>query len=446
MKGITSWTLGVAFAVGTWSLVSASAWAQGGFGASAVGGVSINADGVLANATVDESRQLNQALRQALRPADDDLAPASKLRKVSLRGLIQAVQQAQAADQGAPDTALLMAGLQRIEYVFVDRDGGDIILAGPAEGWTISDQGAIVGQTTGQPVMMLDDLAVALRAAGGQVRRPMTCSIDPTAEGMQQLQAFVNTLGGQIGNAAQTTAGIEQALGPQVIRLEGLPEESHFARVLVSADYRMKRLAMGFEPAPVRGMPSFLQMTSGTGNLFPRWWMTTNYESLLRTPEGDAWQLRGPGVKVMTEDSFFDEQGQRTQTGQANPAAQRWADSMTNRFEALAKELPIFGQLRNAMDLAVVAALIHEHRLAEVTGLELAYLTGEDGYETTEYPVPRSVPSQASVLRKGRTWIISASGGVDINPWDVISKTENSPELSATRQAALKDAETFWWD
>ena len=53
---------------------------------------------------------------------------------------------------------------------------------------------------------------------------------------------------------------MEEAVGPQTITVTGVPATSHFARVIVAADFRMKRLAMNFEPAPVDGMPSFLTM------------------------------------------------------------------------------------------------------------------------------------------------------------------------------------------
>ena len=52
---------------------------------------------------------------------------------------------------------------------------------------------------------------------------------------------------------------MEEAVGPQTITVTGVPDTSHFARVIVAADFRMKRLAMNFEPAPVDGMPSFLR-------------------------------------------------------------------------------------------------------------------------------------------------------------------------------------------
>jgi NADH-quinone oxidoreductase subunit D len=94
---------------------------------------------------------------------------------------------------------------------------------------------------------------------------------------------------------------MEQALGPQKISVTGVPETSHFARALVAADFRMKRLGMGFERAPVDGLPSFLDMfsgrTAGLQNMMPRWWLAPNYEPIRRDAEGLAWELRGSGVK-----------------------------------------------------------------------------------------------------------------------------------------------------
>ncbi len=66
-----------------------------------------------------------------------------------------------------------------------------------------------------------------------------------------------------MNNKQAIAAGLEKALGRQQVTFTGVPATSHFASVLVAADYRMKRLAMNFEPSPVRGMPSFLQHVQG---------------------------------------------------------------------------------------------------------------------------------------------------------------------------------------
>ena len=157
----------------------------------------------------------------------------------------------------------------------------DIVLVGPGEGWKVDARGNVVGVTTGRPVMLLDDLLVALRtAAAGRPRRHHL--LDRSDRRRPAPVAGLRRQRSTPSAIRTTAANIEQALGPQQITFSGVPPTSHFARVLVAADYRMKRLAMGFEPSPVRGLPSFLQMISaggkGMSNMLPRWWLEPKYE------------------------------------------------------------------------------------------------------------------------------------------------------------------------
>ena len=104
---------------------------------------------------------------------------------------------------------------------------------------------------------MLDDLLIALRSVENARRVGVSCSIDPTTSGRQALNRYLSRQGRFRPSMVRE---IEQVMGPQQITITGVPAESHFARVLVASDYRMKRYAMHFEPAPLKGMPSFLEM------------------------------------------------------------------------------------------------------------------------------------------------------------------------------------------
>ena len=417
---------------------------------SAVGGVSINADGVLKQMTRDEAGRLRTELQKSLEQAGTDLKESTKTRKVSLRRLALALQELVRDGKEIPDEIRHMAGLQRVNYVFVYPDQQDIVLAGPAEGWKVDEQGFVVGETTGRPVLNIEDFVVAMRTAEQAARAGITCSIDPTQEGMQKLQQYVNGLGGRVGSTpAQKQAilrQIEDQLGLQTITLGGVATNSRFAHVLVGADYQMKRFAMGFDQSPVRGMPSFLQLSSGKGNnMFPRWWLTTNYEPLLKSADGNAWELRGQGVKVMTQDGFFNEQGERTTTDRVNPAAQKWADSMTGKYDELSAKAPIFGELRNAMDLAVITALIFKEGLHTKAGLDVNPLM-DAALPLMDLRIPKNVPTQASSLQKGRNFVISASGGVEINSWGVAGNSEPSNELTPVQQKSAADPTSWrWW-
>ena len=156
--------------------------AQVGFGFNrAVGGISINSDGLIANATTDTLGKLRAERDRLLQKVPTDLHGAATLRKVSLRGLEEAIEESIRAGKPLSDAIVLLAGLQDIRYVFVYPEQKDIVLVGYGEGWQLDRNGNFVGVTTGKPVLLLDDLLVALRTAATTAQGGISCSIDPTA-------------------------------------------------------------------------------------------------------------------------------------------------------------------------------------------------------------------------------------------------------------------------
>lgn len=412
----------------------------------AVGGVKVDVDGVLSNPQVAELKQLRQAWQAGLQEVPEDLQQPTELRFVSLKRLEAAAAAAQQAGEPIPDAVRFMAGLTRVKYVLVYPEQNDVVLAGPAEGWRVDALGSVVGASSGQPVLLLDDLMVALRVAEQTNMSGISCSIDPTPEGMQRLQQMAGSFAA--GSNPRTVAREqEQALGLQKITVTGVPESSHFARTLVAADFKMKRLGMGFERAPVDGLPSFLDMfssrTAGLQNMMPRWWLAPNYEPIHRDADGLAWELRGQGVKCLTEQDMMTAGGGRQHTGQGEEVAEKWSQNFTEKFEELAREDSTFGQLRNVMDLSVVAALLAKENLTQFAGLEMPQLTG--GVALDEYAAPKSVASQASLVKKRGSWLISVSGGVQIFPWQVADRTEVADELASVRPEREAAGAGWYW-
>lgn len=408
----------------------------------AVGGVAIDTDGVLSSLTMEDTKQLKDLRKTALDRVPTELAAFDKMRGVSLKQINAAIAKSVAEDRPLPEEIRYLAGLQRIEYVFVYPERNDIVFAGPAEGWQLDALGNVVGITTKRPVILLDDLVVALRTAEASRTVPISCSIDPSQEGMQRLQGVLRQLRNERDPQVAMNR-LEDALGPQEISLTGIPASSHFARVMVAADFRMKRLAMNFDEAPVAKMPSFLKLSSGRNSgMTPRWWLAPKYSSLARDAEGLAWQLRGQGVQCKTEEDQFNAEGKRESSRAASPAAQKWAEMMTDNYPKLAEHDSVFGQLRNVMDLAVVAALIEKEELLQTAGLEIAHLVND--VQLAEYPVPRFVDTQASFVRHRGSYTVSASGGVQMLPWHVADKTEEVASMSEVRQTFSSDSGNWW--
>ena len=411
-----------------------------------VGGVSIDAEGVVSAPTAEDQRVLDKVRENALAEVPTDLEAYTDLRAVSLKQLEATLADCVANNKPIPESVRFLAGLQRVEYVLVYPEKNDIVLAGPAEGWKLDTMGNVIGATTNRPVVLLEDLIVALRTSEASRLEAISCSIDPTAEGIKRVRTVLSRMR-TVGNRRPDSSRIEQAMGHQLVSVTGVPANSHFARTMVAADFRMKQMAMNFMTAPVDNMPSFMHLISTSRrqaqNLTPRWWLAANYEPLARDAEGLAWQLRGQGVQCLTEEDHFNAEGQREKSVKAGQLAQQWATNMTERYSELAEQDSTFGQLRNVMDLSVVAALINMEQLQAQANLELPTMLA--GYETQTYHAPRSVPTKASFIKQRGNWVVSASGGVQLTPWQVAENSEEVANVTELHEQLSADSDRWYW-
>ncbi len=351
-----------------------------------------------------------------------------------------------------PDEIKYMAGIQRLQYVIVQPDSGDILLAGPGEGWTVDAAGNVVGQTTGRPVLRFEDLIVALRTAeAANQEYGISVSINPTAEGVARYNELKKVIQRQgRGFNPDMKPGIEQALGHQDISLTGIPTDSRMAQVLVAADYHMKRLAMGLEPAAIEGLPSVLDMAQSRGkglDLTPRFWLECSYDSVKKSEDGLTWELSGPGARAMTENEVLTASGE-TKKIKDHPVAVQWAKTMSDKFSELANADPVFAELQNVMDMAVVAAIIEKHGFLETAGLELPHISGgNDAVAMPKWSVPETVSTECSFVQIRNSWMVTASGGVQVDSWAVLENvtTDNSiAAIAATARTMASDS--AWWN
>ncbi|EMI15276.1 protein containing DUF1598, partial [Rhodopirellula maiorica SM1] len=393
----------------------------------AVGGVLIDAEGIVRNATIAEQQQLSNAARAALKQAEGEMNQATEMRMISLAKLQKHLQATREAGEPISSDVEFLAGLQRIEYVFVDPDNNDIVIAGPAEPWEMLDDGSVVGTESGKSTMRLADLIVAFRTVETARRAGISCSIEPTAEGRQRLQNLLRNVKLRPGqNPAIYESAMKQAFGPQMIKLTGVPQDSRFARILVAADFEMKRVAMELAPSNVNGLPSYLQMSKNSRHSSaqnPRWWMACNYDTMTKSEDALAWKLSGQGVKTLTDQDLVQADGNVKATGRVDKVAQAWAETMTQKYPELAKRIHVFGDLQNIMDMTIAATLISQERLDQKAGIDLSLLKQEnEAVELTSYAVPKALNPQCSFVRGRSGWVVTASGGVDIDAFSVVEK------------------------
>lgn len=436
---------------------------QGGgtIGSGAFSGVAVDADGVLRSLEVsqDTAQLMHLRAEQASARLGANVARPSQLRKVSLTRLIAQLDKSINGEYGPDEVMKSLAGLTRIQYVFYYPATKDVVIAGPAEGWVETPGGRVIGIETGRPVLELQDLAVALRTfAPGAKSQPLVyCSIDPTQEGLARENEFLRSIGRQIvpGDEQFIVDGLRESLGLQVVTVGGVPANTHFAQVLVEADYRMKLIGIGLEEPPVN-IASYVALANPAtiaANAMARWWFVPDYKRIKATDDGLAAEFVGPGVKLVGEDEVVDAAGNRQGTGGGQSAAsRRFTRGFTDKYNQLAERSPVYGQLRNCIDMLVAAAFIQQHDLFGKAGATLGSLGDEAKYPVQTVNAPKQVETAVNAIWKGNRLATPIGGGVEIRPvtaLDAGNVAEDDGEVAkAYNEIDLKSlpADQWWWD
>jgi hypothetical protein len=429
-------------------------------GVSGANGVVIDAQGVLRMQHFpDPGGQLvRQRIAQARANLNPDVAKASKLRKVSLNRLEAAARARLEKGQQPSEEMAFLAGLTRVRYLFYYPDTRDIVLAGPAEGWAADATGRACGIESGRPALQLQDLLVALRAfAPGKHNAPtIRCTIDPTPEGLARMQQFVRSLGSRTTADAgeMIAAGLRSSLGMQNISVTGISPNTHFAHVILECDYRMKLIGIGVEPPPVR-MATFIEraMPSSNHAALERWYFIPDYNCARVAADHLGLELVGDGVTLVSENQFVARDGSRKTTGKGNKASELFAKSFTAKFTEIAARLPVFAEMRNVIDLAIVAAFINQQDFYAQAEWRAATFNDEQALRVETYKLPLQVETVCIAVRKGNRMFWPVGGGVTIRPREALATAnvlgDEDGALGQMRDSIeLGDlpADRWWWD
>lgn len=430
----------------------------GGAGGSSAGGIIVDPDGVVRAVFAKEksgklARKRDQAGAQSSKSSDETVY--SPQRMVSLVRLEAECRKFAAEKTDATPVMQFLAGLQRIDYVFVFPESQDLVIAGPAEGFVVDATGRTVGRTTGRPPLRLDDLIVALRSV--QRAGSLGCSIDPREEGLARFNAFVNE------NSFPTTLDetiarypeMAKRLGMQDVRIWGVPAESHFGNVLVEADYRMKLISLGLERPRLKSLRSHLSMIPPGGNSTQRWWFAPLYDPFVKSEDGLAFRISGPRAQLLAQEELIEQGGKRTAAGGTRQTTQKWAKHFTEKFPELAKVSPVFAELQNLFDLAVVAALIKKERLSDKVDWKMQLFLDEKQAAVSRWNVPRQVETVANYRVSDGSLVIGLTGGgVEIDPLRTANSIHYRADADGKLKAALENAgaqnppaeHPWWWD
>jgi hypothetical protein len=353
-----------------------------------------------------------------------------------------------------------LAGLQRAQYVFVYPDEHDLVIAGPAEGWVEDLSGRAVGLTTGRPTLLLEDLLVALRAypPGSRVKPFIGCTIDPRPEGLAQLARFQKTIPAAIAEeqrelaTVQIAKGMRDSLGMSNIRVFSVSDRTHFAQVLIEADYRMKLIGIGLEPLPVEIITFIAALRGARVSAMQRWWFTPYYDCVKVTEDRLAMELVGQGVQLQNEDMALGPDGRLMAGGKKpNKASTQFTTSFTKKYAQISARVPVYAQLRNMIDLVILAAFICEEDYYTRAGWQPGALAHEDQFPVETLATPRHVQSVVNAVWKENQLYVPA-GGVSIHPHLALEASRLQADKDAklkTRREKIAEkvpADKWWWD
>ena len=413
------------------------------------------------NPNLQEIRESSQFNRRAR--GNRSVHLEAGLRKISLTRLEREAQLLASMGKKLPEEMRYLAGMTEIQYLMFFPDTNDIVIAGPAGDWAEGKDRQIVNPKSGHPVLHLDDLVVCLRNAFHDNGR-FGCTINPRQQNMLATKRFSET--SKLTGAAWRKA-LRDRLGRQDVEVFGIDPRTHTGRVIVEADYRMKLLGMGLEPT-IADVPSYLDRVQpdANGQLPPmdvvRWWFTLNYSGLTSDPDQTTFRFQGSGVQVKSETEMLDQQGNRIHTGTSVGPTKGFATDFTKHYLKLADQYPIYRQLKNVFDMAMVSGLIRQQQIQKSADWNLTYFgkaksSGDFVYQPTLAYAPQEVDSVVNHrtirFKRGskrfKTTLVGVSGGVQFQSTRFLSSTKPvvNMEMKETNSFSkpIKLGETHWW-
>jgi hypothetical protein len=403
---------------------------------SAGNGIDVDAQGRVFPLSKEKSEALGKMMENLLEPLPENLDKKVALRKISLKKLDAQVKEIVDQLEVLPDSIRYIGGLTSIDYIVAVPEENDLLLIGPAEGWHSDAAGNVVGNQTGLPVLVFEDFLTALRVWHKPDARTVVCSIEPTRETVTKLvRLYGQYTSINADNADAYSAALEEIYGECPVSITGVSATSRFARVLLAADFQMKRIALGLEPSQTRNIPSYVGLISASRpDISPQFWLAPEYAVTTHDSKKLTWRLGDLKVRASSR-----------ATGGMDRAALTWCRNLEENYEALAKNQPVFGELRNNMKLALAAALIRQENLLQKADCKLTILLDDVKLKLVDYPVPKSVAYRSVKSLNGYSTIV-ACGGVEFNPVGAVrNNVRLDNKIDSERARLIQMTGDEWW-
>jgi hypothetical protein len=241
----------------------------------------------------------------------------------------------------------------------------------------------------------------------------------------------------------------------QNVTVTGVPADTHLAEVLVEADYRMKLIGIGLERVDTK-IKSYVEMTTPAAvskNAMQRWFFMPNYDCVRESEDHLGMELVGEGVKLVGEDEVVAADGTRLRAGRVDAAGRKFVRGFTEKYAELAKEVPVYAQLRNCIDVIVAAAYIQKQDFYGQAGWSMEVFGDERSFPVRTGNAPKQVETAVAAYWHRNRLMTPIGGGVEIHARLALDSEhklyDEEGKVKALREktsvAGLKPGQ-WWWD
>lgn len=367
---------------------------------------------------------------------------ASGLRSISLKKLDHAIRDRRELGLAATAQLQNVAGISHIEYVLVDRQAQDVILAGPA--------------TANMSILELEDLCLLLNVMNDHTS-PLGCSLDPSDKGLAAASQFLshpNTIA-RLGRSPQIVADqLKKQVGPHQVNVFGIEPRCSTALALVDADELMKRYGLGLSKGKVAVKTYFDHLNRGK-SLKPqsliRWWFAYTDQPIIANTENVLFQMPKQAATVLSQEQWIAASGQREATGKVDPAADAFAKEFTEKFISIAANEPAFARIEGVFELGLALQVAIDGSQQTSLVPWFPNLCHEAKSICLHDRAPTSVEGVTAYDRLSNGTVVAViSGGVTVDPAAALSNNHAKPAAYLSQPAQLKQAATaddaWWWD
>ena len=277
---------------------------------------------------------------------------------------------------------------------------------------------------------------------------------------MSAMQRFQRTVPRSVPEAqrqevgVKIAEGIRSSLGMAPIRVFGVPPESHFAQVLVEADYRMKLIGIGLEQPPVKIASYFdlLGSSAASRSALQRWWFTPDYDCVKVTETASAWNWWARACSCRPRRSWWAPTASSALGRPATRPARRSRWPSRAAMPRWPKRTRCTAELHNLIHMTIAAAFIQQQSYAQQAHWTMAALNDEAVVRVRTLAAPRQAPAAVNTAWRGSRFVAVAGGGVSIRPDEALTShrlISDKDGKVAKLRSQIGDAphgERWWWD